>query len=147
MGRFCFRDDPPGFLDSELRCDLIELARDGSAEHRLARRANALLLLDQGMSCQSIAEVLFLDGDTVHPWYHLYQEDGIEGWRASAMKGHLSADAQTHHPQQVLQLIQGLQHRNAELPADDVPRNWRTYCAEVTDNFRIIDPKKFRIIV
>jgi hypothetical protein len=45
----------PGFLDSESRRDLIELARDGSAEHRLARRANALLLLDQGMSCQSIA--------------------------------------------------------------------------------------------
>src|SRR4029077_20768261 len=30
---------------------------------------------------------------------------------------------------------------------DDVPRNWRTYCDEVTDNFRVIDPKKFRIIV
>jgi DDE superfamily endonuclease len=29
---------------------------------------------------------------------------------------------------------------------DDVPRNWRTYCDEVTDNFRVIDPKKFRII-
>jgi hypothetical protein len=28
-----------------------------------------------------------------------------------------------------------------------VPRNWRTYCDEVTDNFRVIDPKKFRIIV
>ena len=69
----------PGFLDSESRRDLIELARDGSAEHRLARRANALLLLDQGMSCQSIAEVLFLDGDTIRTWYHLYQEDGIEG--------------------------------------------------------------------
>ena len=24
---------------------------------------------------------------------------------------------------------------------DDVPRNWRTYCDEVTDNFRVIDPK------
>ena len=51
----------PGFLDSESRRDLIELARDGSAAHRLARRANALVLLDKGMSCQSIAEVLFLD--------------------------------------------------------------------------------------
>jgi hypothetical protein len=30
---------------------------------------------------------------------------------------------------------------------DDVPGNWRTYCDEVTDNFRVIDPKKFRIIV
>jgi hypothetical protein len=32
-----------GFLDPESRRDLIELARDGSAEHRLARRANALV--------------------------------------------------------------------------------------------------------
>ena len=30
---------------------------------------------------------------------------------------------------------------------NDVPRNWPTYCDEVTDNFRVIDPKKFRIIV
>ena len=29
---------------------------------------------------------------------------------------------------------------------EDVPRNWRTYCDEVTDNFRVIDPKEFRII-
>jgi hypothetical protein len=33
----------PGFLDPESRKDLIELARDGSAAHRLARRANALV--------------------------------------------------------------------------------------------------------
>src|ERR1039457_1607625 len=70
----------PDFLDSESRRDLIELARDGSAAHRLARRANALVLLDKGMSCQSIAEVLLLDGDTIpSSWYQLYQEDGIEG--------------------------------------------------------------------
>jgi hypothetical protein len=29
---------------------------------------------------------------------------------------------------------------------DEVPKNWRTWCDEVTDNFRVIDPKKFRII-
>ncbi len=29
---------------------------------------------------------------------------------------------------------------------DDVPRNWRTYCDEVTDNFRIINPTEYRII-
>ena len=69
----------PGFLDAESRRDLIELARDGSAAHRLARRANALVLLDDGMSCASIAKVLFLDDDTIRTWYQLYQEDGIEG--------------------------------------------------------------------
>ena len=69
----------PGFLDSESRRDLIELARDGSAAHRLARRANALVLLDDGMSCEAISKVLFLDNDTIRTWYQLYQEDGIEG--------------------------------------------------------------------
>lgn len=68
-----------GFLDPESRKDLIELARDGSAAHRLARRANALVLLDEGMSCASIARVLLLDDDTIRTWYQLYLEDGIEG--------------------------------------------------------------------
>jgi hypothetical protein len=37
-----------GFLDPESRRDLIDLGRDGSVPHRLARRANALVLLDDG---------------------------------------------------------------------------------------------------
>lgn len=68
-----------GFLDPASRKDLIELARDGMVPHRLARRANALVLLDNGMSCQKVAGVLLLDDDTVRAWYQLYQEDGIEG--------------------------------------------------------------------
>ena len=28
----------------------------------------------------------------------------------------------------------------------DVPRNWRAYRDQVTDNFRIINPTEFRII-
>jgi transposase len=55
------------------------LARDGSVAHRLARRANALVLLDDGMSCAAVAKVLFLDNDTIRTWYQLYQQDGIEG--------------------------------------------------------------------
>ena len=78
---------PPGFLDAESRRDLIELARDGSAAHRLARRANALVLLDDGMSCASIARVLFLDDDTIRTWYLLYQEDGIEGLASFGHEG------------------------------------------------------------
>ena len=68
-----------GFLDRESRRDLIELARNGSVAHRLARRANALVLLDDGMSCDAIAKVLLLDDDTIRTWYRLYEEDGIEG--------------------------------------------------------------------
>lgn len=68
-----------GFLDPESRKDLIELARDGSAAHRLGRRANALVLLDDGLSCEAIAKVLLLDDATIRTWYRLYREDGIEG--------------------------------------------------------------------
>jgi hypothetical protein len=29
---------------------------------------------------------------------------------------------------------------------ETVPRNWRQFCDEVTDNFRIIDPADFRVL-
>src|SRR5215813_3761787 len=68
-----------GFLWREDRADLIALARDGSAAHRLGRRANALVLLDDGLSCEEAAKVLFLDDDTVRRWHGLFVEDGLEG--------------------------------------------------------------------
>jgi transposase len=68
-----------GFLSAEDRTDLIALARDGSAAHRLARRANALVLLDDGWSCEEIAKVLFVDDDTIRNWFRLFEEDGIDG--------------------------------------------------------------------
>jgi len=77
----------PGFLDTESRQDLIALARDGSAAHRLARRANALVLLDDGLSCEAIARVLFVDDDTVRTWHRLYEEDGIEGLAGFGYEG------------------------------------------------------------
>ena len=39
-----------GFLDPGTRQELITLVRDGKAEMRLGRRANALLLLNDGLS-------------------------------------------------------------------------------------------------
>lgn len=76
-----------GFLDRASRKDLIELARDGSAAHRLARRANALVLLDGGMSCAQIARVLFVDDDTIRDWHRLYLEHGIEGLAGFGYEG------------------------------------------------------------
>src|SRR5438132_10223188 len=70
-----------GFLDASIREDLIALVRDGKAETRLTRRANALLLLDDGMSCEAIAKVLYLDDDTIRYWYKLYGEKGLS-WLA-----------------------------------------------------------------
>jgi transposase len=66
-----------GFLTSEERQDL--LARDGTVEHRLARRANALVLLDRGMSCEDVGRVLLIDDDTIRTWHRLFEEDGVDG--------------------------------------------------------------------
>jgi hypothetical protein len=41
----------------------VWLARDGSAEHRVGRHANAILLLDDGLSCERVAQVFYLDDD------------------------------------------------------------------------------------
>jgi transposase len=68
-----------GFLTVADRTVLLELARDGLAEHRLARRANALILLDRGMSCRDVAQVLLLDDDTIRRWRELFGTDGVDG--------------------------------------------------------------------
>ena len=63
------------------------LARDGSVAHRQARRANALLLLNDGMSCETVGRVLFIDDDTVRTWYGHYQNDGIKGLKTLNHEG------------------------------------------------------------
>jgi transposase len=82
-----------GFLSAAERKELVWLARDGLAEHRLARRANAILLLDDGLSCERVAKVLYLDDDTVRGWRKLYGERGIAGleqFDAGGRSSHLS---------------------------------------------------------
>ena len=68
-----------GFLIEEDRKALIALARDGLAAGRVTRRSNALVLLDKGMSCQQVAEVLLFDDDTIRGWYELFEQSGVEG--------------------------------------------------------------------
>ena len=65
------------FLSKEDRNKLIALARDGSVASRVTRRANALVLLDEGMSCQDVAHVLLYDDDTVRGWRKLFEQRGI----------------------------------------------------------------------
>ena len=86
-----------GFLTPASRKELTELARDGSAAHRLARRANALVLLDDGMSCDAVARVLLLDDDTVRTWYQRYEAEGLKGLASFRYEGgacRLSEDQQ-----------------------------------------------------
>ena len=68
-----------GFLTNEDRGKLIALARDGSVACRVTRRANALVLLDDGWSCQQVAYALLLDDDTIRGWRKLFEQRGVEG--------------------------------------------------------------------
>jgi transposase len=68
-----------GFLSEEDRNKLIALARDGSAASRVTRRANTLVLLDDGWSCQEVADAFLLNDDTIRGWFKLFEQHGIEG--------------------------------------------------------------------
>jgi len=76
-----------GFLDAETRTELTALVRDGKAESRITRRANALLLLDDGLSCEAIAKVLYMDDDTIRYWHELYREKGLKWLAEFGYKG------------------------------------------------------------
>ena len=76
----------PGFLSPTERLELEVCVRSQREDHGVARRANALLLLDDGKSCQVIAEFLYLDDDTVRGWHKTYRENGwdalaVDGWK------------------------------------------------------------------
>jgi transposase len=79
-----------GFLSAEDRSRLIALARDGSAVSRVTRRANALVLLDDGWSCQQVAKALLLNDDTIRGWHKLFEQGGIEGLTSFDMGGSAS---------------------------------------------------------
>jgi transposase len=84
-----------GFLSTDERRALTGLARDGLAEHRVARRANAIILLDRGWSCERVAAALLLDDDTVRDWYRAYEQGGVAGLKSFGHEGsssHLSSE-------------------------------------------------------
>ena len=81
----------PGFLSSSERRELEVCVRSQREDHGVARRANAILLLDDGKSCQVIAEFLYLDDDTIRSWYKTYHEAGwdalsIDGWKGGVSR-------------------------------------------------------------
>jgi hypothetical protein len=78
------------FLREEDRNKLIALARDGSVASRVTRRANALVLLDDGWSCQEVAAALLLNDDTIRGWFKLFEQRGIEGLTSFDVGGSVS---------------------------------------------------------
>ena len=53
----------------------------------MTRRANALVLLDDGWSCREVAKALLLDDDTIRGWRKLFEQGGIEGLTSFDMGG------------------------------------------------------------
>ncbi len=86
----------PGFLSPTERLELKACVRSQREDHGIARRANALLFLDDGKSCQVIAEFLYLDDDTVRGWHKTYRENGWDALAVDGWKGGQSRMAADH---------------------------------------------------
>jgi transposase len=76
-----------GFLSKDGRAHLEALMRRPNEKHGIGRRANAILLLDDGLSCEDVAKVLYLDDDTVRGWHRRFLADGVAALRAFGWKG------------------------------------------------------------
>ena len=94
----CFRMIRPNFLSRDDRRELLLCVKRQREDHGVARRANALLLLDDGKSCVEIAQVLYLDDDTVRGWHKQHLS---EGWDAVAYHGWKGGQSQLSVAQQV----------------------------------------------
>ena len=80
----------PKFLTPAQRYELEQIVRRPSEDHGVARRANAILLLDDGLGCLQIGKVLYLDDDTVRNWYKQYQSGGLDLLTTFDWKGGLT---------------------------------------------------------
>ena len=86
------------FLSAADRLQLEHCVRRQREDHGIARRANAILLLDDGESCTQIAKFLYLDDDTIRSWYKAYGEAGwdalaIDGWQGGQSRMTLAQEA------------------------------------------------------
>ena len=61
--------------------------RRPTERHGIARRANAILLLDDGWNCEDVARALYLDDDTVRGWHKAFTTDGMQALRTFGWKG------------------------------------------------------------
>lgn len=78
-----------GFLTVPEKQELLALVRRQSEAHGVARRANALLLLDKGWSFETVAEALFLDDSSVRAFRAAFAQGGAGalsqfGWRGQS---------------------------------------------------------------
>ena len=80
-----------GFLSTSERKELLALVRRPSGAHGPARRAHAIVLLDDGMSVPEVARIMYVDDDTVYQWHRRWSEGGTVrlsefGWKGSSSR-------------------------------------------------------------
>ncbi len=75
------------FLSDSQRDELEGIMRQPTETYGIGRRCNAVLLLDDGWSCQKVATALYIDDDTVRAWYGQYQVGGIDTLATFDWKG------------------------------------------------------------
>ena len=83
------------FLTAPERAALQRLVRERKAAGLKVRRANAFLLLDDGLSPIDVARVLYLDEDTIRLWKRGFEKAGLGLLDLKAYckrDGHLTAD-------------------------------------------------------
>lgn len=78
-----------GFLTASERKELLTLVRRPSGVHGPARRAHAIVLLDDGLSVPEVARIMYVDDDTVYQWHRRWSEGGAArlsefGWKGSS---------------------------------------------------------------
>jgi transposase len=150
---FCSRMIQSGLLSEEDRKVLTALARDGSSPCRVTRRANALVLLDEGWNCQQVAHALLFDDDTIRGWRKLFEQRGIEGITSFDVGGSasylsvkqeddLKARVGAALPRSTRQIGAWIEKEFGSFIADAT----LDFFASVTDNFRVINPKDFWVL-
>lgn len=81
------------FLTTEEVKFFLKLVRSHVERHGICKKANALLLLNKGVNFSCVAEMLFIDEDTVRQWHKCFTK---EGWPAlitdkrGGREGHLN---------------------------------------------------------
>jgi transposase len=83
------------FLTPTERAALEALLRERKAAGLKIRRANALLLLDDGLAPIDVARVLYLDEETIRVWKRSFESDGLGSLDLKAYSkrdGHLTED-------------------------------------------------------
>ena len=77
------------FLTSEQRAEIKSLHRQ-CKERRFADKLKAILLLDRGLSCEEISEILLLDDDTIRNNKMQYLSEGVNSLLSDNNKGGVS---------------------------------------------------------